>query len=185
MASSSDALPTVVHFYSHREEPFGCFSNFSPHSFKAHGIHWTTSEHYFQAFKFPMHSRDFKDVVNASSPGKAATIGRDRSRPLRKDWEAVKEQVMYEAVKAKFSQNADIHAILMGTGDATLVEHTFNDSYWGDGGDGSGKNRLGFVLEKVRKEFADEYQKASAPTTKAAGGASPSSSSPPQATASK
>ena len=38
----------------------------------------------------------------------------------------------------------------MSTRDAILIEHTRNDSYWGDGGDGTGKNRLGFCLMKVR-----------------------------------
>ncbi|MFC2585604.1 MAG: NADAR domain-containing protein, partial [Corynebacterium matruchotii] len=39
---------------------------------------------------------------------------------------------------------------LLSTGDAYLIEHTKNDSYWADGGDGSGKNRLGEVLMAVR-----------------------------------
>ena len=32
-----------------------------------------------------------------------------------------------------------------------FVEHTENDSYWGDGGDGSGKNMLGQILMDVRE----------------------------------
>jgi predicted NAD-dependent protein-ADP-ribosyltransferase YbiA (DUF1768 family) len=34
-----------------------------------------------------------------------------------------------------------------------IVEHTENDRYWGDGGDGSGKNRLGQILMRVREEL--------------------------------
>jgi N-glycosidase YbiA len=49
---------------------------------------------------------------------------------------------MLEALRAKFTLHEELNAILLGTGDAVLVEHTANDSYWGDGGDGSGKNRL-------------------------------------------
>jgi predicted NAD-dependent protein-ADP-ribosyltransferase YbiA (DUF1768 family) len=30
---------------------------------------------------------------------------------------------------------------------------TENDSYWGDGGDGSGRNMLGQVLMRVREEL--------------------------------
>jgi len=33
------------------------------------------------------------------------------------------------------------------------VEHTDNDSYWADGGDGSGRNMLGVLLMSVRKEL--------------------------------
>jgi ribA/ribD-fused uncharacterized protein len=57
-------------------------------------------------------------------------MGRDRSKPLRSDWEAVKDDVMREAVWAKFSQHAKLREILLGTGEAVLVEHTTNDSYW-------------------------------------------------------
>jgi hypothetical protein len=60
---------------------------------------------------------------------------------------------MLEAVRAKFTQHDDLKAILLGTGDAKLVEHTENDSYWGDGGDGSGKNRLGQLLMQLRTEL--------------------------------
>jgi predicted NAD-dependent protein-ADP-ribosyltransferase YbiA (DUF1768 family) len=44
-------------------------------------------------------------------------------------------------------------SVRLGTGDARLVEHTANDSYWADGGDGSGLNRLGEVLMSVREEL--------------------------------
>ena len=82
-----------------------------------------------------------------------ANMGRDRKRPLRPDWEAVKEQVMLEVLRAKFTQHEDLKAVLLGTGDAKLVEHTEKDSYWGDGGDGSGKNRLGLLLMQLREEL--------------------------------
>jgi len=60
---------------------------------------------------------------------------------------------MLEAVRTKFTQHDDLRAILLGTGNARIVEHTTNDSYWGDGGDGSGRNRLGEILMQVREEL--------------------------------
>jgi N-glycosidase YbiA len=68
----------------------------------------------------------------------AAWMGRSRKWPPRKDWESVKDSIMHEAVRAKFTQHADLREVLLATGDATIVEHTENDAYWGDGGDGSG-----------------------------------------------
>jgi ribA/ribD-fused uncharacterized protein len=142
---------TVIHFYSTRDE-YGCFSNFSRHPIHLKGKRWPTSEHFFQAQKFQGTAHE-EEVRQAKTPALAARIGRDRQRPLRRDWESVKDQVMLEAVRAKFSQHAELQAILLGTGDALLVEHTENDSYWGDGGDGSGKNRLGQILMQVREEL--------------------------------
>jgi N-glycosidase YbiA len=55
---------------------------------------------------------------------------------------------MYKCVLEKFRQHIGIRKTLLGTGNAILVEHTTNDSYWGDGGDGSGKNMLGITLNK-------------------------------------
>ncbi len=142
---------TVINFYSTTGE-YGCFSNFSRHSVFLKGKRWPTTEHYFQAQKFAGEP-DEEEVRLANKPMLAANMGRDRKRPLRRDWEGVKENVMLDALRAKFTQHEELKAILLGTDDAKLVEHTANDSYWGDGGDGSGKNRLGHLLMKVREEL--------------------------------
>lgn len=57
---------------------------------------------------------------------------------------------MLRALEAKFTQHADLSDILLSTHGARLVEHTRNDRYWGDGGDGTGRNMLGQLLETVR-----------------------------------
>ena len=44
------------------------------------------------------------------------------------------------------------------TGTRELVEHTANDSYWGDGGDGTGQNKLGKLLMQVRDEVKGELR---------------------------
>ena len=148
----SDAQPRpVINFYSTTGE-HGCFSNFSKHPVFLKGKRWPTSEHYFQAQKFAGTEHEEK-VRQCARAREAANMGRDRTLPLRRDWESVKDQVMLEVVRAKFTQHEDLKAILLGTGDAKLVEHTENDSYWGDGGDGSGKNRLGQILMRVRDEL--------------------------------
>lgn len=83
-------------------------------------------------------------------------MGRDRKRKLRRDWESAKVNVMREAVLAKFSQHDELRELLLSTGDAKLIEHTENDDYWGDGGDGSGKNMLGRILMDVRTALRDQ-----------------------------
>ncbi|MCW6983848.1 hypothetical protein NYV32_15355 [Escherichia coli] len=35
-------------------------------------------------------------------------------------------------------------------------KHTENDAYWGDGGNGKGKNRLGYLLMELREQLAIE-----------------------------
>ncbi len=141
----------TINFYS-VSEPYGCFSNFSPHPIRLDGKTWPTSEHYFQAQKFAG-TPDEEEVRLAKSPMIAARMGRSRKRPFRKDWESVKDRIMHEAVLAKFTQHADLREVLLSTGETVIVEHTENDAYWGDGGDGSGKNRFGQILMRVREEL--------------------------------
>ncbi len=116
---------------------------------------WKTSEHYFQAKKFEKTIHE-EEIRNISSASKAAKEGRKRTLPLRKDWEDVKLDVMRTALYEKFTQNKGIKEILLSTKTATLVEHTTNDNFWGDGGDGSGKNWLGKLLMELREKFFKE-----------------------------
>jgi ribA/ribD-fused uncharacterized protein len=149
-------MAQVVKFYSAGDE-YGCFSNFSAHPVRIGGKLWPTTEHYFQAQKFK--EVEYREKIRkANSPMIAARMGRDRKKPLRRDWESVKVGVMRDAIRAKFTQHADLREILLSTGDARIVEHTERDSYWGDGGDGSGKNMLGRILMEIR----DELKEASA-----------------------
>lgn len=136
-------------------EPYGAFSNFSAHAFQLKGATWPTSEHYFQAQKFVGTPHE-EEIRTTASPMIAARKGRDRKRPLRHDWETVKDQIMRDALCAKFAQHADIRELLLSTGDAQLIEHTTNDRYWGDGGDGTGRNRLGELLMELREQFRKE-----------------------------
>src|SRR5689334_18939918 len=106
----------TIYFYSVREIPYGCFSNFSDHGFKLDGKYWRTSEHYFQAQKFAGKA-DAEDVRKAKTPKEAANMGRERKRPLRKDWESVKDNIMRKAVRRKFETHEDIRQILLSTGD--------------------------------------------------------------------
>ena len=42
---------------------------------------------------------------------------------------------MYQGLKYKFTQNDSLKKILLGTGDAHIVEEAKDDSYWGSGPD--------------------------------------------------
>jgi ribA/ribD-fused uncharacterized protein len=145
---------TVIQFYGTSDE-YGVFSNFTCSWIRLGGKSWPSVEHYFQAQKFA--GTDYEEEIRKSkSASKAKKMGRTRKYRLRRDWEQVKDGIMRDAVLAKFTQHEDLCAILLGTGDAVLVEHTRNDDYWGDGGDGHGKNKLGKILMSVRGQLRQE-----------------------------
>ena len=148
-------MDQTIKFYR-QGDLYGEFSNFYPAEFADNqGRTWKTTEHYFQAMKFENSPVHFEEVKNASTAGKSAKFGRSRQRPLRSDWEEVKDGIMMDALRYKFSQHENLKEILMGTGQKMLVEHTKNDRYWADGGDGSGKNMLGILLMQLRDEFRE------------------------------
>ncbi len=140
----------AIYFYLQTEKPYGVFSNFSPHGFTLDGRYFPTSEHYFQAQKFAHSPENFEAVMNASRPMRCAEIGRERHRPLRADWDAVKDDVMRRAVRAKFEAHRELCALLLATGDEAIIEKTSGDYYWGCGTDDTGKNRLGGILAELR-----------------------------------
>lgn len=145
-----------IDFYSTRDE-YGAFSNFSRHPFTLDGKRWPTSEHYFQAQKF-VGTEHVAEIRASRSPMDAARMGRDRSRPLRRDWNKVKDDVMRRAVRAKFEAHPELRELLLSTGDAELVEAAPNDFYWGAGADGSGRNMLGRILMEVRAALREEAE---------------------------
>eukprot|EP01116_Phalansterium_solitarium_P012357 TRINITY_DN28567_c0_g1_i1.p1 TRINITY_DN28567_c0_g1~~TRINITY_DN28567_c0_g1_i1.p1 ORF type:complete len:191 (+),score=13.50 TRINITY_DN28567_c0_g1_i1:67-573(+) len=140
----------VVRFYG-RHLPFFVFSNFYRHVIVIDGKRYRTTEHYYQAQKFANGADPaaYEQVLAASTPAAAAAIGRKRTNDIRHDWEVVKEDVMRQALRAKFFPPGTPRDRLLATGSARLVEHTKNDAYWGDGGR-DGKNRLGALLEEAR-----------------------------------
>lgn len=144
-------MSDAIKFYS-TKDAFGEFSNFAAFPFTIEGREWRTTEHYFQAQKFA--GTEFEEQIRLiPSPMIAARAGRDRKKPFRKDWDAVRDDVMRTAVRAKFTQHPKLAELLLSTGDAEIIEHTKNDAYWADGGDGTGKNMLGIILMEIREEL--------------------------------
>jgi N-glycosidase YbiA len=60
---------------------------------------------------------------------------------------------MDRAVRRKFELHASLRDLLLSTGDEEIVEDAPNDYYWGAGRDGSGQNKLGMLLMRIRAEL--------------------------------
>ena len=144
-----------IHFYSTQGE-HGCFSNFSRHPISLDGHTWPTTEHYFQAMKFPHDPERQAEIRNAKSPTICKRIAWKKGVKLRDGWDSLRNDVMRTALHAKFTQHEAAREVLLGTGDEELVEHTARDSYWGDGGDGKGQNMLGRLLMELRDTLRAE-----------------------------
>ena len=124
-------------------------SNFYSSKVTYEGITYLNNEAAFQSMK----TLDMKERAAFAylDPSAAKKAGRRVS--LRKDWEDVKIDIMYEICKAKFTQNEELGRKLLETGDVELVEgNDWNDRIWGKV-NGVGANNLGRILMRIREEL--------------------------------
>jgi ribA/ribD-fused uncharacterized protein len=144
-----------------------------------------TAEHAFQASKFMYQaktentkfSKQYIDIIkDASTPNMARILGRQEIKggypwriklnniikqyrdtvTLREDWNDIRDYIMLEILMCKFKQDKHCKNILLNTGNKKIIEHTVRDSYWGNGGNDTGLNRLGELLEYVRYALRKE-----------------------------
>ena len=143
-------------FYD-RNQPYYEFTNFAEYEIEIEGIHYRTSEHYFQSQKL-IGTPFLRKLCEFPRPRQAFEYPRQPhvSAWVRQDWHMVKDDVMYRALIAKFTRHAHLRRRLLSTGDRMLVEHSPYDSYWGDGPDGNGLNRLGELLMRLRSALRGE-----------------------------
>ncbi|PSU45064.1 GTP cyclohydrolase II [Photobacterium frigidiphilum] len=141
-----------IKFYE-PEDNHGFLSNFALSPITLSDVVWPSSEHYYQAQKFTDLSIQNK-ILNAETPDDAFKISRDFADQVKDDWMEVRGAVMRFIVFEKFRQNTYFTHLLVSTGDHFIKEHSHKDDYWGDGGDGSGRNELGKILMDVREYFA-------------------------------
>ena len=115
--------------------------------FTENGCHFKTNEHYFQSKKF--HDPEIKQlIINSETPELAKSIGLQHKINIA-EWLLKRVQAMKDGLFLKFSQNEDLKAKLLSTGDSVLAEVSSTDFYWGGSEPGS-ENVLGRLLMEVR-----------------------------------
>lgn len=136
---------------------YAFLSNFysSPISPFNDGIVYPTVEHAFQAYKTTDINKR-KEIAAQSTPGKAKHLGRHVE--IRDDWQEIRINVMYTALKEKF-KDLELRTKLLSTGNAELIEgNTWSDNFWGDCHCPKcrgikGENNLGKLLMKIREDY--------------------------------
>lgn len=126
-------------------------SNMYPCQINAFGMNFTNAEAAFQSQKDTAMAIKFQ-TLNGKD---AKSLG--RRVHLRKDWDTVKKDIMYQVIKAKF-QEPTLRSQLLATNNIYLVEdNTWGDKYWGVC-NGTGRNELGKILMQVRSEIQKETE---------------------------
>ncbi|KIJ66838.1 hypothetical protein HYDPIDRAFT_108754 [Hydnomerulius pinastri MD-312] len=144
-------------FYE-KSAPFYEFTNFSAHDIQYKGKRYPTSEHLFQSFKFLDDHPEIAERIRKC--GERPMLAFDEAHRyqswVRADWRQVNVEKMEFALRLKFTQHPDLKAMLLGTGDAELIEDSPRDYFWGVGADHTGRNELGKALVRLRDELRNE-----------------------------
>ena len=165
--------PRYLFFWGHQPLPGGeigkpCLSQWWSAPFVVENQRYATAEHFMMAEK----ARLFGDeeirslILKAASPSATKRLGRAVRGFDTQQWEEARFGIVVRGNQAKFGQNPDLGAFLLGTGDRVLVEASPVDRIWGIGLSADdpraedpeqwrGLNLLGFALMEVRRLLRD------------------------------
>ena len=140
---------------------WGAFSNFQPLAVPIAAGPWTfaTSEHAYQACKFPARPNIQQRIAEAPTAREAAAIGRTPGLGLDPGWNAQRVDVMRWVLRLKREANqAEIDAVLAATGDRPIVAVSTRDPWWGAqpvADRYEGRNALGRLWMELRQQLRD------------------------------
>lgn len=144
-----------------------CLSQWYLAPFETGGERYPTAEHFMMASKARLFgdARVLDEILAAPGPREAKALGRQVSNYDDARWAAARSEAVVAGNLAKFGQNPELRAFLLGTGDRVLVEAAPRDTIWGIGlGPNNpavsdptrwrGRNLLGFALMEVRARLS-------------------------------
>ena len=160
MAERTYAAADVCAFRFTRA-PWAELSNFWPLPTPIDAALWTfaTSEHLYQATKFPACPDVQARIAAAPTARAAAAIGRTPDQGLDPDWPKRRIAAMRWVLRIKRESNpASIDAVLARSADRPIVEVSTRDPYWGArpvGHEYRGHNVLGRLWMELRQQLRD------------------------------
>lgn len=140
------------------DAPFGGLSNMAAgFPLRVNGIRIRTSEALYQACRFPHRPEIQTLIIEQTSPMTAKMKGKPYRHDSRPDWDQVRVKIMRWCLRVKLAQNwRNFSALLLETGDRSIVEESRKDEFWGakasaDGCTLIGMNVLGRLLMELRE----------------------------------
>lgn len=136
--------------------PSNLYSNASlcPCKLEFDGHYYHTAESCFQAQKYTDQPKIMDLFIRCETAEEALALAKKHPMTPKRalTWESAQEDVMMDVLRAKFGQHPEFQSQLVSTGSVYLVCHGSHpiDS---DGFDGSGQNKLGKRLMRLRGEY--------------------------------
>lgn len=118
-----------------------------------------SAEHAYQFCKFPGNEPTFnalyktnRMIHNSGDSAKKAAQTLEKQGLIRPNWKNDNVRYMKRILQCKFAPLTYELKLLRSTEGMYLAEHTNKDSFWGDGGNGTGQNMLGKLLMEIRED---------------------------------
>lgn len=170
--SGKNKMSGIICFHN-PDEDYGWLSNWAFSSFAVDGVRFALMEQYMMYRKALL----FGDAENArrilaeEDAGAVKRLGREVRGYNETVWNGCRQIVVYRGLLAKFTQNAELGALLRKTGAAVLAECAVHDRIWGIGlsmrdparlcmDKWRGQNLLGFALMQVRERISEQTERA-------------------------
>lgn len=141
-------------------------SQWSKSTFRVDGVTYNCCEQFMMAEKARLFGDEVRlaQILKATSPREQKALGRMVENFDEADWNRVCRDVVFRGNLARFTQNGELAARLLATGEKTIVEASPKDPIWGiglaandlrahDPAQWRGTNWLGIALIQVRDEL--------------------------------
>lgn len=163
--------PKYVLFWGHTAPPNGAIgphvlSQWWPATFEVERVRYASAEQFMMAGKAALFGDQQASelILRAKGPQQVKSLGRQVRGFDEQRWSEHRYSLVITGNLAKFRQNPDLRAYLLGTGDRVLVEASPADRIWGIGLSRDdpraakpslwrGMNLLGFALMEVRERL--------------------------------
>ena len=152
----------IISFHNPDEE-YGFLSNWYLSKFEVSGVVYSSMEQYMMYQKAIYFHDEIvaEQILETEDVSEIKQFGRMVSGYDDTTWNGIRQIIVYEGLKAKFSQNEELRNLLKKTGDAILAECAVKDRIWGiglsmtdlsrfDKNKWKGQNLLGYSLMMVR-----------------------------------
>ena len=134
------------------QKEYRWLSNFAPCGVELDGQMYLSVEHAYQSAKSE-DDWDWKEFCTLET-NPAEIKKQAKLVILRKDWDAVKENIMLDLLRQKFNQEPYRQKLLDTKNEQIQEGNWWGDDYWGMSfKTGKGQNRLGKMIMKIRKEL--------------------------------
>ncbi len=145
-------------------DPFGRFHNFCVEMpFAVHRVDLLTSEHLYQALRFPHLPEVQLQILCSPTPKGCKLIAREHDARTREDWLDVRVDVMRWVVACRvIAYPNTLGDLLRATEQMPIVEYSKRDQFWGAGPvDGDcerlqGQNVLGCLIGEIREVWLQD-----------------------------